>query len=113
VRGEGRALAGLKPDLDAARQRAAELLDRSHRAATTDLERRALAVAGLRDALRALGPVATLERGYAVAPRGDGMILRDPAEVAAGDDLEVIVARGAVRGRVESTHPGEMEELLG
>jgi exodeoxyribonuclease VII large subunit len=113
VRGEGRALAGLRPDLGAARQRAAELLDRSHRAATTDLERRALAVAGLRDALRALGPVATLERGYAVARRGDGMILRDPAEVAAGDDLEVIVARGAVRGRVESTHPGEMEELLG
>jgi exodeoxyribonuclease VII large subunit len=113
VRGEGRALAGLKPDLDAARQRAAELLDRSHRAATTDLERRALAVAGLRDALRALGPVATLERGYAVARREDGMIIRDPADVAAGDGLEVIVARGAVRGRVESTHPGEMEELLG
>jgi exodeoxyribonuclease VII large subunit len=113
VRGEGRALAGLKPDLDAARQRAAELLDRSHRAATTDLERRALAVAGLRDALRALGPLATLERGYAVARREDGMIIRDPADVAAGDGLEVIVARGAVRGRVESTHHGEMEELLG
>jgi exodeoxyribonuclease VII large subunit len=57
--------------------------------------------------------VATLERGYAVARREDGMIIRDPADVAAGDGLEVIVARGAVRGRVESTQPGEMEELLG
>jgi exodeoxyribonuclease VII large subunit len=77
------------------------------------VERRTLAVAGLRDALRALGPVATLERGYAVARRSDGMIIRDPTEVAAGDDLEVIVARGAVRSRVTTVHPGEMEELLG
>ena len=113
VRGEGRALAALQPDLAGARQRAAELLDRSHRAATAGIERRALAVAGLRDAVRALGPVATLERGYAVARRSDGMIIRDPNDVAAGDDLEVIVARGAVRSRVTTVHPGEMEELLG
>ena len=113
VRGEGRALAGLQPDLVGARQRAAELLDRSYRAATAGVERRALAVAGLRDAVRALGPVATLERGYAVARRPDGMIVRDPNDVAAGDDLEVIVARGAVRSRVTTVHPGEMEELLG
>jgi exodeoxyribonuclease VII large subunit len=113
VRGEGRALAALRPDLASARQRAAELLDRSHRAATAGVERRALAVAGLRDAVRALGPVATLERGYAVARRSDGMIVRDPNDVAAGDDLEVIVARGAVRSRVTTVHPGEMEELLG
>jgi exodeoxyribonuclease VII large subunit len=113
IRGEGRALAGLQPDLAGARQRAAELLDRSHRAATGGIERRALAVAGLRDAVRALGPVATLERGYAVARRSDGMIVRDPKDVAAGDDLEVIVARGAVRSRVTTVHPGEMEELLG
>jgi exodeoxyribonuclease VII large subunit len=113
VRGEGRALAALQPDLAGARQRAAELLDRSHRAATAGVERRALAVAGLRDAVRALGPVATLERGYAVARRPDGMIIRDPNDVAAGDDLEVIVARGSVRSRVTTVHPGEMEELLG
>jgi exodeoxyribonuclease VII large subunit len=112
VRGEGRALAGLKPDLAAARQRAAELLDRSHRAVTTDRERRALAVAGLRDALRALGPTATLERGYAVARRADGMIVRDPADVAAGDALEVIVSRGAVDAQVTTIRPGSMEDLL-
>ncbi|RPH35894.1 MAG: exodeoxyribonuclease VII large subunit [Chloroflexi bacterium] len=113
VRGEGRALTGLQPDLAGARQRAAELLDRSYRATTAGVERRTLAVAGLGDALRALGPVATLERGYAVARRSDGMIIRDPTEVAPGDDLEVVVARGAVRSRVTTVHPGEMEELLG
>ena len=36
---EGRALAGLRPDLDAARQRAAELVDRGHRALAADVER--------------------------------------------------------------------------
>ncbi|MEK6191533.1 MAG: exodeoxyribonuclease VII large subunit [Chloroflexota bacterium] len=113
VRGEGRALTGLRPDLLAARQRAAELLDRAHRALGADLERRRLATAGLRDALRALGPAATLDRGYAVARRPDGMILRDPTDVEEGDDFEVIVARGAVDARVTGVRPGEMEELLG
>jgi exodeoxyribonuclease VII large subunit len=113
VRGEGRALAGLRPDLAAARQRAAELLDRSHRATAAGVERRSLAVGGLRDSLRALGPVATLERGYAVARRGDGMIVRDPADVAVGDDLEVVVARGVVGSQVTTVRTGDMEELLG
>lgn len=112
VRAEGRALVGLRPDLEAARQRAAELLDRGHRALGADLARRRVAAAGLRDALRALGPVATLERGYAVARRSDGMILRDPGEVASGADLEVIVARGAVDARVTRVRPGDIEELL-
>jgi exodeoxyribonuclease VII large subunit len=112
VRAEGRALVGLRPDLEAARQRAAELLDRGHRALSADLARRRVAAAGLRDALRALGPMATLERGYAVARRPDGMILRDPGDVAPGDDVEVIVARGAVDARVTGTRPGDIEELL-
>ena len=113
VRGEGRALVGLRPDLEAARQRAAELLDRGHRALGADLERRRLGAAGLRAALRALGPLATLDRGYAVARRPDGMILRDPTDVEVGDGLEVIVARGAVDARVTGVRPGDMEELLG
>lgn len=112
VRAEGRALVGLRPNLEAARQRVAELLDRGHRALGADITRRRVAAAGLRDALRALGPVATLERGYAVARRQDGMILRDPGEVAPGDDLEVIVARGAVDARVTGGRPGDIEELL-
>jgi exodeoxyribonuclease VII large subunit len=112
VRGEGRALAALQPDLPAARQRAAELLDRSYRAALADLERRRLATSGLRDALRALGPLATLERGYAVARRADGMIVRDPADVAAGDGLEVVVAGGAVDTTVTAVRLGSLEELL-
>jgi exodeoxyribonuclease VII large subunit len=77
-----------------------------------DLERRRLASEGLRDSLRALGPLATIERGYAVARRGDGMIVRDPTEVAGGDGVEVLVAGGAFDTTVTTTRPGRLEELL-
>jgi len=48
-----------------------------------------------------------------VARGPGGIIVRDPADVAAGDDLEIVVARGAVDARVERTRPGGVEELLG
>jgi len=46
-------------------------------------------------ALQALGPQATLERGYAIVRRTrDGMIVRDPVEAEAGERLALRVARG-------------------
>ena len=52
-----------------------------------------LAAAGA--TLGALGPGATLERGYAIVRRtADSAIVRDPAEAAAGTALRVRVARG-------------------
>jgi exodeoxyribonuclease VII large subunit len=48
-----------------------------------------------RAALQALGPQATLERGYAIVRRTlDGTIVRDPAEAVAGEHLALRVARG-------------------
>ncbi|MCC2307064.1 exodeoxyribonuclease VII large subunit [Cellulomonas chengniuliangii] len=52
--------------------------------------------------VRALSPAATLERGYAVVQRGDGAVVRDPSEVAAGDPLRVRVARGELRAAVQA-----------
>ena len=69
-------------------------------------------LASVADALRALSPTATLERGYAVARTTDGRILRDPSDVAAGDALHVTVARGTVETRVERTRADGTEELL-
>ncbi|MGZ6300326.1 MAG: exodeoxyribonuclease VII large subunit, partial [Candidatus Limnocylindria bacterium] len=60
---------------------------------------------------RALSPTATLERGYAVARLGDGTIVRDPAQAAVGQPLEVVVARGTLATRVEAT-AGSDEEVL-
>jgi exodeoxyribonuclease VII large subunit len=109
---EARALGRLAPDLGAARQRASDLVDRGSRAVHDRLERRRMALASAHDALRALSPAATLERGYAVARAADGRIVRDPATIAAGDALDVIVARGTVETRVERTRTGGTEELL-
>jgi exodeoxyribonuclease VII large subunit len=48
-----------------------------------------------RAALHALGPQATLERGYAIVRRTrDGVIVRDPAEAGPGERLALRVARG-------------------
>jgi exodeoxyribonuclease VII large subunit len=63
------------------------------------------------NALRALSPAATLERGYAVARLADGTIVRNPAQAAPGEPLEVVVARGTIATRVEST-AGSDEEVL-
>jgi exodeoxyribonuclease VII large subunit len=108
---EDRALARSRPDVPAARQRAAELLDRGHRALAVRTSGARASLNGLADALRALSPAATLERGYAVARLADGTVVRDPAQVAAGDALRVTVARGTLATRVEgSSHERSDEE---
>jgi exodeoxyribonuclease VII large subunit len=62
--------------------------------------RLAAAAGGLASAsasLAALGPQATLERGYAIVRRaGDGAILRDPAAAPAGTALVVALAAGTL-----------------
>jgi len=106
---EGRALRRSAPDLAGARQRAADLVDRGQRALSARTARQRATLVGIRDALRALSPSATLERGYAVARLADGTLLRDPRQVAPGVPLIVVVARGRVDTRVEQTHPTDEE----
>jgi exodeoxyribonuclease VII large subunit len=112
VDAEGRALARLAPDIGAARQRTSDLLERAGRVLEDRVERRALQLAAARDALRTLSPMATLERGYAVARDADGRILRDATAIATGDAVDVILARGSLRTRVEELHEAAEDELL-
>jgi exodeoxyribonuclease VII large subunit len=98
---EDRALTRLAPDVPAARQRAAELVDRGHRALSIRSAGARASLTAVGDALRALSPAATLDRGYAVARLADGTVVRDPAQAAAGDALSVTVARGTLAARVE------------
>ncbi len=52
--------------------------------------------------LAALGPQATLDRGYAIVRRAsDERIVRDPAEAPAGTRLAVRLARGDIRSTVD------------
>jgi len=69
-------------------------------------------------ALAALGPHATLERGYAIVRRvEDGLIVRDPAEAPAGTALALRVARGtfdALAGGVtDAGSPGSTDSQGG
>jgi exodeoxyribonuclease VII large subunit len=127
---ERRMLARLEPAarLAAAREHAGRLLDRATRAtadrlgAARDAAARAAArlepalageVGMRRSTLRvaaaglsALGPGATLDRGYAIVRRaGDGLIVRRPADAPAGTDLAVLLARGAISARSDGAMP--------
>jgi len=62
--------------------------------------------AELRASLRALSPAATLARGYAIAHRDDGVIVRDAADAPAGTALTLTVDRGSLRALSE----GEIAE---
>lgn len=44
--------------------------------------------------VRALSPLRTLERGYAIVQSGEGAVVRDAAKVAEGQDLSVRLASG-------------------
>jgi exodeoxyribonuclease VII large subunit len=45
-----------------------------------------------------------LDRGYAVVQRLDGAVVRQPAEVAAGDKLRIRLAGGEISATVTSQH---------
>jgi len=51
--------------------------------------------------LDALSPLAVLQRGYAIAERADGRLLRDAGSVALGDSIRVQLAKGRLDARVE------------
>ncbi|UCG37672.1 MAG: exodeoxyribonuclease VII large subunit [bacterium] len=51
--------------------------------------------------LRSLGPQAVLERGYAVVQKQDGTVVRRPGQVREGERLDVRVAEGRIRAKVE------------
>ena len=123
---ESRALDRLHPaaQLAAARERAGYLLDRATRRLREDVARRRAQEIGLSArlgptvdarlavartalgrssaALLALGPQATLDRGYAIVRRAaDGAVVRDPADAPVGGLLGIRVARGELAARVE------------
>ena len=50
--------------------------------------------------VRALSPLATLERGYAVVQREDGAVVRKPEEVDPGDALTLRLAGGSLNAKV-------------
>ncbi|MDE9365315.1 exodeoxyribonuclease VII large subunit [Luteipulveratus sp. YIM 133132] len=81
------------------RQEIDGLLERTTYRLRSRLERAADQVDHLRAQIRALSPLSTLERGYAVVRRPDDTVVIDPAQVQPTDLLRVSVARGELTVR--------------
>jgi exodeoxyribonuclease VII large subunit len=87
------AIEGQRRQLDALRERMAA-------SAQHMIDYRRLQVDGLRGALNALGPQATLARGYAIVLR-EGAVVKHKADVQAGDALTLRVSDGDIAARAE------------
>ncbi|MEO1575184.1 MAG: exodeoxyribonuclease VII large subunit, partial [Pseudomonadota bacterium] len=55
--------------------------------------------------LDAMGPQATLARGYAIVTRADGTLVRADTDVNAGDDVRLTLSSGAAEASVTHVHP--------
>ena len=72
---------------------------------------RRVRLAGLLRALEAVGPTATLARGYSVVRRADDRsLVRDGSRLRPGDLLDIRFARGGAEARVERPREGHGDE---
>ena len=80
--------------ITARRQELDALTARSRHRVQAGVHRAADQIGHLRAQVRALSPLSTLERGYAVVQHADGRVVMDRRDVEAGELLRVRVARG-------------------
>jgi len=80
--------------ITARRQELDALTNRARRRVLSDVHRAGDQIGHLRSQVRALSPLATLERGYAVVQHADGRIVMDRADIETDEMLRVRVARG-------------------
>ena len=93
---------GPQAQLAGSRQQVDILAGRLEQAIGRHLERRRSRLEMARARLNAVGPMATLSRGYAIVRRDDdGRIVRSVGDVAAGDRLRVRVSDGSFDAAVE------------
>ncbi len=81
------------------------LRDRARRTLAHHLDRAADDVGHQRARARALSPLATLQRGYAVVQDADGQVLTGISGIAAGAALSIRVADGRIAAAVTRTTP--------
>ena len=74
--------------------RLADMRSRMRQRMIHQLDSEQRAVEHLRNHIRSLSPSATMERGYSIVLTSTGEIVRDPAQLAIGDYLDVRVAHG-------------------
>ena len=89
------------PHLDVLRQEIAQRETALRRATPQRLAVLGEVLARLSLGLTHLDPAAVMERGYAIARRTDGSVVRASAALHPGDPLELTFARGGATVRVE------------
>ena len=114
VRSERRLLASLRSRpviadpramITVRRRELGALTDRAGQRVRASLHRAGDQIDHLRAQVRALSPLSTLERGYAVVQHADGRVVMDRADVDADEVLRVRVARGDFGVRPVSDRP--------
>lgn len=85
----------------------AGLTARLDRSWTVVYTRRRQRVAALQGRLEALSPHAVLRRGYAMARAMNGQVLSDATAAEVGQSLQISLATGALRVRVEEVYDGD------
>ncbi len=100
-----RSLTHLSPStrLENDRQRIDSLSGRLEQAMQRRLEKMRARLALAQTGLTAVGPAATLRRGYAIVRRADGQIVRSVTAVASGDALTIQVVDGEIETVVRGT----------
>jgi len=83
------------------------LRDRARRTTLHRLDRAADEIAHQRARARALSPLATLQRGYAVLQSAEGHVVTSVAALSAGQPVSVRVADGRVHAQVTETEESD------
>ena len=99
-----RRLAAAMPNLGVLQHRIAQLESTLRHATPQRLAALGEHLARLSLGLAHLDPAAGLQRGYAIARRPDGSVVRTSAALSPGDPLELSFARGGATVRVEKPH---------
>lgn len=83
------------------RQQVDELVRRIGNRVLHSSQLRRAQLGGLQAQLNALSPLATLERGYAVVRRADGVVVISPSQVDAGEKVLITVRDGTIEAEVD------------
>jgi exodeoxyribonuclease VII large subunit len=97
LRAQMQSLSFLSPaaQLDSYLQQVDQLQMRMEKAVDRTIERKQAALAGANQHLKAVNPLATLKRGYAIVRHKDGRIISSISRVQVGDAVEVRVSDGS------------------
>ncbi|MQA95539.1 MAG: exodeoxyribonuclease VII large subunit [Streptosporangiales bacterium] len=100
------ALADPVREIERQEEQVLALRDRGRRCLEGSLGRASDDLGHLRARLLALSPAATLKRGYTIAQRADGTVLRSATEAAEGDALVLRFADDRLDVTAGRSHPG-------